>query len=883
MSIRLAGRLSHGMSPSLLLAGVAGAALLAAPALAQDGQQPAASAATAESFGEIIVRARMQNETLQDVPVTVSVVGGEDIQRYNFNQIAQVTSRVPTLNVQVGGSGSGGQLSLRGVGSSNISAAFDSAVALDFDGVQVSTMRILQAGFLDVSQIEVLRGPQSLYFGKSASAGVFSIKSADPTPDWEAGINSSWEFEERGWLVGGYVSGPLTETLGIRFAGEINDISRFQTLQDNTPAVNQTRGLKHLMGRLTLAFEPDPGFEANLKLQYTRFENDGAIGTAEVSCGPNGVADPIVLLQGAIAVPAGYDCNVFDQRYFLPDASPALAPGVPPPSKAVGRNGVPFGETDIFFARFKLDAKLSERFTLSSVTGYLNLDATDFDSYSYAGIGPAFSPIPAPSPPFPPGSTLPVSAIAPALAAGNAPGSPQGMGTSDPNNKLDQLTQEIRLSSEFSGRFNFMVGAFYEWRKFTFDTAQNGVNISIISPSPTLPLLGGGVAPGTGYTYDWDKIHLTKTEAISLFGSVTIDLTDTLQLSGGARWTDETKVQTISIPYVHNLLAYVQDPGGSGLFVPSPAFLQSGFFSGPIRFSDSNWSPEVALRYQPDSDLTLFAAFKTGFKSGGIDNSALPSNSLRGLGSSDPAVVEATKDALIFDSETAIGGEGGFKWQLFDRALTLNGTVYYYVFDDLQVQNFNAFQVQFVTSNAGELTTTGVDLFAGWNTPVEGLVISGNLSFLDAKYTDAFIQPGDDGVLGTADDVDLDGRRASQAPRWSGNVTADWSIPIGTGFQLSLGGNLAFNSGYYTDEATLEDDYFQPAFVNIDARVSFGAADGRWQLSLVGVNVTDEIFVITSGNRPFLAPAGGRLPRGDDVIFTQNRGRQLFIEGRLRF
>lgn len=858
-------------------------ALVATPGVAF-AQATAETATSAEStFGEIIVRARMQNETLQDVPVTVSVVGGEEIERYSFNQIAQVVSRVPTLNVQVGGSGSGGQLSLRGVGSSNISAAFDSAVALDYDGVQVSTMRMLQTGFFDVAQIEVLRGPQSLYFGKSASAGVFAIKSADPTPKWEAGVNASWEFEEKGWLVGGFVSGPLTDTLGIRFAGQINDISEFQKLQPGTPAANQTRGLKYLMGRVTLQWDPDPGLNANLKLQYTRFENDGAIGTAEVFCGRNGVADPIVLLQGNIAIPAGYNCNVFDQRYFLVDASRALAPGVPLPSRAAGRNGVPFGETDLFFARLKWDAKLNDRFTLSSVTGFLDLDAVDFDSYSYGGIGPASTTIPAPSPPFPPGSTLPVSLVAPALAANNAPGSPQGMGTSDPNNKLTQLTQEIRLASEFSGRFNFMLGAFYEWRKFTFDTAQNGVNISIISPDPTRNLLGGGVAPGTGYTFDWNKIHLTKTEAISLFGSLAFDITDTLQLSGGVRWTDERKVQTISVPYVHNLLAYVADPGGSGLFVPSPTFLQSGYFSGPIRFSDSNWSPEVTLRYQPSSDLTLFAAFKTGFKSGGIDNSALPSNALRGLASSDPAVVEATKRSLIFDSETAIGGEVGIKSQLADRRLTLNATGYWYVFDDLQVQNFNAFQVQFVTTNAGQVTTRGVDLFAGWNTPIEGLVLSGNLSFLDAKYTDAFIQPGDDGILGTPDDVDLNGRRASQAPKVAGNVAADWVAPLTSGLQLVFGGNLAFNSGYLTDEATLDEDYFQRRFVTLDSTIGIGSRDGRWQLSLIGVNLTDKIYVITSGNRPFLAPAGGRLPRGDDVILTQNRGRQLFVEGRFRF
>ncbi|WP_448586817.1 TonB-dependent receptor [Thermaurantiacus sp.] len=861
-----------------LLAGTAALAILA-PGTAWG--QASTAAGTAEEVGEIIVTARMQAETLQDVPVTVSVMGGEEIERYGFTQISQVVSRIPGLNVQVGGSGSGGQLSLRGIGSSNISAAFDSAVALDFDGVLVSTMRMLQAGFFDVAQIEVLRGPQSLFFGKSASAGVFSIKSADPTPEWSVSGFAQYEFEEKGYLVGGFVSGPLSDTLRIRVAAQWNDISEFQRMQPGTPATNQTRGLDYLMTRATLLWEPVPTLRANLKFQYLRHTNDGAIGTAEVFCGKNGRADEILLLQGAIAIPAGYNCNAFDQRYFLPDSAPPLAPSPPLPSKAAGRNGVPFGETEVLFGRLRFDGELSDRFTLTSISGYLNMDAVDYDAFSYGGVGPAFSPIPAPSPPFPPGSTLPVGAIAPALGAANGPGVALGVGTSDPVNKLRQVTQELRLASSFEGPVNFMVGGFYEWRQYTFDTAQNAVNISLIGPDPTLPLVGGGVAQGTGYTYDWNKIHVTKTEAVSLFASLTADLTDTLQLSGGLRWTDEQKVQTISIPFVHNRLAYVA--AGGGLFRPSPAFLQSGFFSGPIEFSDSNWSPEVTLRYQPNPDLNLFASFKTGFKSGGIDNSALPSNSLRGLASPDPAVVEATRDALIFDSETAIGGEIGAKSRLANGSVTLNGTVFYYKFKDLQVQNFNSVQIQFITTNAGEVTTSGFDLSGAWSTPVEGLAVSGNLSFLKAKYTDDFIQPGLDGILGTADDINLRGRRASQSPRWSGNVAADWSIGLTPGLQLTLGGNLSFNSGYITDENTLKDDFVQKSFVLLDTSIGIGPPSGRWRISLIGVNVTDEIFVITSGPRPFLQGPGGRLPQGDDIIVTQNRGRQLFIEGRINF
>jgi iron complex outermembrane receptor protein len=793
-----------------LLCGAAFSGAVALPGVAH-AQDAEVAAQAADTAGErvIIVQARRQNETLQEVPVTVTAIGGDTLARYNIDQVADVTSRVPTLNVQVGGSGSGGQLSLRGVGSSNISAAFDSAVAFEYDGVVVSTMRLVQAGFFDVEQIDVLRGPQSLFFGKSATAGVLSLRSANPTSDWEVGMRGSYEFEEKGYLLSGYISGPISDTLGIRVAAQFNDIDEFQILQPGTPAVNQERGLTDFIGRVTLDWQPSDMFRANLKVQYTKNENDGAVGTAEIGCGANGIADPVFLLGGGLQIPAGYNCDTNDQRYFLPDAAPQLATGVPTPSRAAGRNGVPFGETEVWFGRLQFELDLSDTLTLTSVTGLLNMDAVDFDCYSYAGVFPG--------------------------------GVPGGAGCSDPTNKLEQYSQELRLASDFDGAFNFMLGAFYEDRTFIFDTSQQGVNISFLGRDPV-----------TGFTYDWDKTHTTKTEALSFFGSAMIDITDKLELSGGVRWTDESKVQTIAVPYVH-------------LFLQGPNFVQPGFFSGPINFKDDNISPEVTLRYQANDDLNFFASYKTGFKSGGIDNSALPSNSL------SQAALTGDFSALIFQSEKAQGGEVGVKSQWADRSFTLNATAYYYVFEDLQVQNFNAQTIQFITTNAGELTTKGVDLEARWNTPVDGLNLSANLSWLDTEYTADFFQPGGQGGL-----INLKGRRGSQAPEWSGNFAVDWAIPLSDTLELFLSGNANYNDGYITDETSL-NDFVQPSFWTLDSNVSIGHPDGNWKLSLVAQNLTDEIFVITSGGRPFLSPTG------DDLVLTQNRGRQVFAEISFKF
>ena len=840
-----------------LAAGVALAALVSPCAVFAQAPAAAAAAEVPPPGEEVItVFARRNAESLQDVPLTITAIGAGTLAKYNVTKPADIVGRIPTLNVQIGGSGAGAQISLRGIGSSNISAAFDSAVALDFDGVQVSTSRLLQAGFADAKQIDVLKGPQSLYFGKSASAGVLSIRTADPTKSWEYGATASYEFEEKGYLIGGFVSGPLSDTFGIRIAGQYNDIKEFALVPANTPAVLRKRGLTDFVGRVTLQWEPTPDLKVNLKATYTRNTNDGAIGQGDVNCGRNGRADEVVLFTflgpNAIAIPNGADCNPLNKFFTTPDPSAALTRKFPDGSGgANGRYpGRPFGETNIFFTRMLVNANLSDTLKLVSTTGYMKLNSVDFDSYSYAGVGPAFRPsgFPLASPAFGPFS-------ANALAAINTPGSAQGTGGSDPVNKTQQFTQELRFVSNFSGPFNFALGAFYEKRTIDFNTSQQAFNLSLLRPDAI-----------TGNTFDYYKKHQTKTNAYSLFGSGSFDITEQLELTGGVRWTRETKVNTITIPYVHDIATNVF------------GFVGSGFFSGPIPFQDSNFSPEVSLRYKVNPDFNIYGAFKTGFKSGGIDNSVLPSSSL--VNFTIPARRDAAIASVAFKSETSRGGEIGFKSQLANRTITLNASAYYYVFNNLQVQNFDAVTINFITSNAGALTTKGIDVDFGWRTPVEGLSFTGALAYTDAKFTKDFIVGAEN----------LRGRRAARAPEFSGNLAFDYTRPLSDKLDLGLSGNVAYSGKYFANNG-FNNDFIQSAYATVDGTISIGAPGGKWKLALIATNITDKIFVNTAGPRPFLAgPNGigtrgspGFVPPGDDIVNTVNRGRQVFIQGSVRF
>ncbi len=790
------------------------------PAIAQVEDESAQENETNSNL--IVVTARKQEETLQDVPVAVAVISGDTLDDFRIDEAADLISRVPALSVQVGGSGAGAQIGIRGINSSNISNAFDSAVAINVDGIAVSTQRILQTAFFDLQQVEVLKGPQPLFFGKSTSAGVLTLRSANPTPDWEVSGTASYEFEEEGYTVGGYISGPITDSLGIRVAAEYQDIDKFVELQSNVPAVDQDKGLTNFIGRLTLQYIDEGGdFDATLKLNYNRQRSETLNGFTDMFCGGNGAPEPSFLAVFGLSFAPTHNCNISDNLFPGPDGLANI--NVVPTGLDIGGRDITqaFNDTDLFMASLEANIALTESLTLTLLSGYVELDNLYNDTFNTTGQ--------------------------------NADGTAAGFAAPF-ENTLEQYTQEFRLSSDFDGPFNFQLGGFWESRDSGLLTAQNA-----FLPSAVL-----GPDAVTGFTFDWLADRPLSAEAISFYVSGSLDLTDTINLSGGVRWTDEQKSTTIAFPYVHS---FISGPLGA---VPS------GFFAGPIRFSDSNFSPEVVLKYSPTDDLNIYAAFKTGFKSGGVDNNTLPTGAVLLLNDPDPAVAEAAADSLRFDSETSTGGEIGVRSQLANGSLTLNATAFYYVFSDQQIQNFDVNIFNFSTFNAGETTTQGIDIDWRWSTPVDGLNISGALAYLDAAFSDTFV---------SVNGMDLDGRAAARAPEWSGNVAIDWDIPLGDSLELGLNSVISYTDEYFTtttsptelDLATNIGDIVQDGFFTIDGSISIGDPDGKWTLSLIGTNLTDEIFINTSAPPPFGAPGT------DDRLVTLNRGRQVFVEVGFKF
>lgn len=786
---------------------------------------------------EIIVTARQQEETLQDVPVTVAAVSEETLDRYNITTLSEASKLVPNFQIFHGGSGNGSNIRLRGIGSSSISAAFDQSVAINIDGVVVNIGRFIHNAYMDMGGLEVLKGPQSLYFGKSATAGVVSITSNDPGEEWEFEAGLGYEIEYDQQYYDAVLSGPITDTFGVRLAvGQTKSDELFKNLWPGVQ--NKYRGEEATNARLTLVWDATDTFSVRYKYARSDYENDGANGRTEEEC-PEGVVQPTAIPSAGtgFAIFQGIDDCRLNGNTSINDLNPILALGLP----YGGDNGVPFLEQETDFHALRLDWDLNENFNLRSTTGYVDLDHIELDVYDY-----------------------------------NA-----GVFGGQHRNTYEALSEELILTSNLDGPFNFMVGAYYQDVEQRFEAYQYAFNLALVpnflnfdpATQPISAALGFDTTPGavfgpdpaTGQGSDYTKIHFLDTEVFSVFVAGYFDVSDTIEITAGVRYTEEEKDGRIDLPYFH---------------AAASLFGFGGFSSvEDLEFDDDNISPEFAVNWYVTDEISTFFAYKKGFKSGGVDNSALPTAALNPNSPSFDGF-----DFLYYDSEEAEGFEVGMKARLLDGALRWNATAFRYEYTDLQVQLFNAIIIQFETFNASELLSQGIETEFQFLTPVDGLSLRGNFAITDVSYEDDFINAsgqnlkGEDGI-GSAD--------VAAALGFS------YDFELTNGWRMDISSDMNYNDGY-PYSATL-DPYEQDAFILWDAALRFykDTENGSIEFALIGRNLTDEIYAFGTGARPgacannqSLTPGGcnAAAPANDqDQVTTTSLGRQFTAQVRFRF
>jgi iron complex outermembrane recepter protein len=802
-----------------ILAATSGLACASA-ALAQDSIRTAPADETVRGLEDIVVTARRSSERLINVPVAVTALSAQMIEKAHVTDLTQVAQMTPNLIIAPAGSGTGGSISIRGVGTSFLDPGLEQSVGLNSDGVPIGRGHFLSAAQFDLRQIEVLKGPQALFFGKNSPAGVISISSADPTPELSYGGTAGYEFEAKERFVEANIAGPISETLGFRIAGKYSKLDGwFKNVVPpgpsltypgfNTPGALYDEGpsQRQLIGRATLRWEPSPDFTANLK--FTANELKGkSLDSPETFCVPGtasaaaGKLSTLALHLGRQIVDPNSDCKLDHRtsRGALPVEFLANWPA------AAKYGGDAWAIVRTYLGALNLNYTM-DALTFTSITGYTNIYAENYSNASQDSY-----------------STV----------------------TSTPGERGHTWTQELRVQSSYDGPVNFVMGGFYEYakRKNTYQ--------------PILGFVGFDASNG-GSAYTFKNHYDNKGKTYSAFGQLKWKIIEEVELSGGVRYTHEKKDTVATQDYLNALgVSFGLAPVGSQI-------------RNNKQFS--NWSPEVTLRYKPSNNVMTYVAYKTGYKSGGISTPATISRTYI------PTVANPNASAVLqFDPERSKGFEAGIKAEMLDRTLRFDATVYRYTFSNLQLTSFDAALVAYFIKNAGKARTTGFESSATWQATNE-LTFNGGFAYNKARFTSFENAQCYALIQGTSrcranGTYSRTGQPLPRAPKTTVSGGFAYDRPVGGGLKIGLGGDAVHTSEYMISE-TGDPSANQEAFWRLNANISIGAEDDQWKLSLLGRNLTNEYIGVIANDKVF-APAG-------QVTVYSVRPREIVLQATAKF
>jgi iron complex outermembrane receptor protein len=250
---------------ALLVGACLPTAAMAQTAAPQDETQSAGS-------DDIIVTATKRAQTLLDVPLSVAALSGDQLSNMAITQFNDLQSSVP--NLQIDASNGNFIVSMRGLGSGGGNLAFEQSVGFFNDGVYSGRSRSMQTAMMDVERVEVVRGPQGALFGKNTNAGAISVITRAPTRTFEGELHGRYEFENQGYGGGGYLSGPLTDSLSARLSFQAGHEGGYlyNRVTKKDDFANNSFGV-----RGQLLFEPvGGGGSMLLKVEYAENNFDGS-------------------------------------------------------------------------------------------------------------------------------------------------------------------------------------------------------------------------------------------------------------------------------------------------------------------------------------------------------------------------------------------------------------------------------------------------------------------------------------------------------------------------------------------------------------------------------------------------------------------------------
>jgi iron complex outermembrane recepter protein len=813
---------------------LASAAVLVTPvtaAFAQDAVTTQAEDATAPaeeeaySDNEIVVSATRRDQAAQDVPLAVSVVGGEQLANAGVVDIRGIQQLAPSLKTTTGqSSATGAVLSIRGIGTAGDNPGFEPAVGVFIDGVFRSRAGVALAELPPIERVEVLRGPQGTLFGRNTSAGALNISTQKPKFEFGGYVEGSYGNLDEVEVKAG-VTGPVSEQLALRLDGGYHKRDGYIT---DVNSGNRINNIDRYFVRGQALFENE---DVSFRLigDYAK--------TDEVCCGAVNTLSGLQIFPGidtstssAVALAATTVINNFAGVPALGGTAGTV--GIPAFTRGSRSMAVtPGRDLSEKVKEWGVSGELNWDFgaaTLTSITAYRDWDARRNQDIDFSGLDRAYR--------------------------------------DNYRTGIKDFTQELRLQgTAFDDRLDWLVGGFYLNEKLTLnDTVRfgaqadqyvdgviNGLTRALVPPTglqlfgtlgPAVPVFGGVPLPrtpaGAGQQNDAYKVD---TEAFAVFTHNIINFTDNLSLTLGLRYNHETKDIDTDLNSVVPACSFFLNPASAayraglqaaGLY--GAAFLLTcnptvnSEFNG-VR-SDSRSENEITgtakLSFKVNDDVLVYGGYDRGYKSGGynLDRGSFDSVLLGGNG--------AQISDLEFGNETVDSYEVGIKTN-FTRQFQFNAALFYSDFKNYQSNRFSG--TNFVVLNFDKLISKGVELESIIR-PHPDLAFNLGYTYVDAKATDASPLAGGD-----------NGRQASNQPKHTITGAITWTPQISDGVNGLLHADFRQSSDAFplndplARRFTANDGF---GIVNLRAGVNFG--DGKYSIEGYVENLFDTYYNITA-------------------------------------
>ena len=738
--------------------------------------QPAGAAAEqAQGLEDIIVTAEKREASINKVPMSITAVTGETLVRQGATEVRDL-ERIVTGFKYVEGAFAAPIYSIRGVGFNDSTIGSRPTVGLYVDEAPLPFSIVTRGAALDLERVEVLKGPQGTLFGQNATGGAINYIAAKPGSEFEAGVNAS--VGNFGYAdLTGFVSGPVTDTLGIRVAGRGERGTGWQ--RSTTRPSDRLGDVDFLEGRILAAWKPnsDLTVQASLTGYRDRSETQAAQLLFYHPIGGPATLPPIAAL--APTDPRAAAIIATSQEAAAPHDNKA----------ADWTLGQDLSRDNRFLqGTIKIGYDITPDLTLTSLTSYIDYKHRQGQD--------------------PDGSASPTLGY---VTTG----------------QIKSFFQELRINAGlFDDRVKLVLGGNYAKDKTNqFDDIQTNSTVSFV------------FRPFVDYYNSYGQRQSQTFTTKAVFGNVDVSILDNVKAHAGIRYTDtKDAFAGCSISTRDNTIGR----GLGAVFSALRAAFGLGgpvtINTGQCTVADLNFLPVDNVRSRLDEDNV---SWRVGLDWEPMDRTLLYANVSKGYKAGNYPQVAATSTIQFIPArqESLLAYEAGFKTTLLGRTLQLNGAVFYYDYKDKQVRGRTAPLPPFgpleTLVNVPGSRIKGAEIAVTWM-PVPELTFNGGATYLDSKISKDFIDYNPFGLQ-----QNFRGQRLPLTPKWLWTAGVEYRAPVSDRLNAFAGTTVSYQG--QSNAAFGELDLFNvQSYALVDVRAGVETADKSWTVTLWGKNIFDK-------------------------------------------